>query len=268
MLAFIVLGSCIGSDDIEKPINQINNNEKNPNFITTWAVAGTKSGNYKIFIPIKEKLKEKYNYNIKWSNIGDSSIKGEKFNIKDTITINVTSGGKYRVEISGAFPVMNQNYFESYNDRNIKLLSVENWGDIEWIYMTEAFRGTEVVINAKDSPNFSKGAILDYMFEGSSIDVDISHWDVSNVVSMSGMFQSAKFFNQSIDSWNVSSVTNMSCMFCGAKSFNQPLNSWDISKVTDMSGMFFDANSFEQDNISSWKLSDEQKDSIGIIWKK
>jgi len=254
MMAFIVLGSCRGNDDVEKPINQINNNEKNPNFITTWAVVGGNSTSSNFFIPIKEELKEKYNYNIKWSKIGDPTIKGERFNIKDTITINVPSGGKYKVEISGAFPVMHQTYFEDFNNANIKLLSIENWGDIEWVDMTSAFRYSEALINAKDSPNFSKGAILDYMFAESSIDVDISHWDVSNVVSMESMFGYAKFFNQPLNSWDVSNVTNMNNMFSEAKSFNQPLNSWDVSNVTDMNNMFYYARSFNQP-LDSWNVS-------------
>ena len=39
--------------------------------------------------------------------------------------------------------------------------------------------------------------------------------------------------NQDISSWDVSNVTTMSHLFNGQKSFNEPLENWDVSKVTD-----------------------------------
>ena len=51
----------------------------------------------------------------------------------------------------------------------------------------------------------------------------IAEWDVSNVVDMSGMFQSATSFNSDISEWRVSSVANMKNMFRNAKAFNQKL---------------------------------------------
>ena len=92
---------------------------------------------------------------------------------------------------------------------------------------------------------------MSYIFDGSSLNQDISTWDVSNVTNMSSMFRSS--FNQDISSWDVSSVTNMSNMFNGA-AFNQPIGNWDVSNVTDMSNMFGYATAFNQD-ISSWDVS-------------
>ena len=82
----------------------------------------------------------------------------------------------------------------------------------------------------------------------------ISHWDVSAVTNMTGVFLHATSFNEDISSWDVSSVTNMSQMFSNATSFNQDLSSWDVSSVTNMNSMFEDANSFNGD-ISSWNVS-------------
>lgn len=50
---------------------------------------------------------------------------------------------------------------------------------------------------------------------------DISRWDVSNVTTMSFMFNGASEFNQSLLEWNVSNVTNMSGMFKATSAFNE-----------------------------------------------
>ena len=71
---------------------------------------------------------------------------------------------------------------------------------------------------------------------------------------MSGMFDGALLFNQSLSSWDTGSVTNMEGMFVGATSFNQSLSSWDTGSVTDMGSMFEDATSFNQ-SLSTWNVS-------------
>ena len=74
------------------------------------------------------------------------------------------------------------------------------------------------------------------------------------VTNMSGLFDTASTFNQSINTWDVSNVTNMRTMFIRADSFNQPLNNWDVSSVTDMQFMFSSANVFNQP-LNSWNVS-------------
>ncbi len=97
-----------------------------------------------------------------------------------------------------------------------------------------------------------------------SFNSDISGWNVSQVTDMSGMFGRATSFNQDISKWNISKVTDMSGMFAGATSFNQDISKWNISKVTDMSGMFAGATSFNQ-NISNWNVSD--KDTLDMMYE-
>ena len=85
--------------------------------------------------------------------------------------------------------------------------------------------------------NINKVTSTSYMFVGVSFNQDISSWDVTSVVDMSGMFSGATSFNQDIRTWETLSVTDMSEMFYGATSFNQDIGSWDVSKVTDMKVM-------------------------------
>ena len=65
-------------------------------------------------------------------------------------------------------------------------------------------------------------------------------WDISNVTTISHMFQGALTFNQSLKDWNVSNVTNMTQMFKGARDFNQDIQSWNwnVGENTILIDMF------------------------------
>ena len=83
---------------------------------------------------------------------------------------------------------------------------------------------------------------------------DISKWNVSKVTNMYCMFLNCKFFNQDLSGWDVSSVTYMGYMFCGCESFNQDISNWNVSKVNNMNNMFYCCKKFNQD-LSGWNVS-------------
>ncbi len=65
-----------------------------------------------------------YNFTIKW----DDGQTDE--NVKDNIIHTYDIAGTYTVEITGKFP---QTVFGSgFNSNSRKLLSIEQWGDINW----------------------------------------------------------------------------------------------------------------------------------------
>jgi surface protein len=138
----------------------------------------------------------------------------------------------------------------------LNVVSIEQWGAIEWTSMVSAFQGTSgLVINATDTPNLSKVTDMQYMFyQTTNLTGNFSGWDTSNVTNMREVFYNAINFNQPLDSWDVSNVTSTYRMFRGATSFNQPLPSWNTSKVTEMRETFYLASSFDQE-LSSWNLS-------------
>lgn len=198
--------------------------------------------------------------------------------------------GTYTVKIWGDFSSI---YFktsgylgatgESYqplND-NLKLLSIEQWGDIKWNSMYYAFAGcSNLKIDASDTPNLSNVKEMSYAFtdnnssylkiadwnistvtnmtstfEGAtSFNENIENWNISSVVNMNKLFHRASIFNQDIGKWNVSSVQSMYEMFWVAKAFNQDIGRWDVSNLTTMKWMFRDARTFNQD-ISNWDVS-------------
>jgi len=189
---------------------------------------------------------EGYNYTVDWGDgQTDSNVAGD-------ITHTYATTGTYTVSITGDFP---QIIFGENTDAE-KLLSIEQWGSIQWQSMSNAFFGCRNLVgNASDVPDLSQVTDMSRMFvNASAFNQDINTWDVSAVTNMSDMFFGASAFNQDISSWDVSTVTNMSGMFSGTSAFNQDISSWDVSAVTNMSGMFLLASAFNQ-NLNTWDVS-------------
>ncbi|SKB70468.1 gliding motility-associated C-terminal domain-containing protein [Sphingobacterium nematocida] len=213
-------------------------------FITKWK---TNSSGEKITIPINSGLTG-YNYSVNWGD-GTSSA-GQTASAEHTYT----NAGTYTVSISGNFPAIQlQSEGSVVKD---KLVSIEQWGDIQWKSMEAAFSGARnMVLNATDKPNLSTVSSLERMFFGAkAFNSDLSSWDVSGITNMSHMFYDAFGFNGNIDNWNVSNVTNMQGMFWNASAFNRNIGGWNVAKVQDMSFMFYQAIVFNQD-LSSWNVS-------------
>ena len=257
LLMFVVLISFIGcgnsNRDVVLPSQNIKNFKKpidieeSDYFITKWKTDNIGiSANNQISITT---FGDGYNYLIDW---GDGLFNSE---VDGNITHTYNNSGIYTVKIYGEFP---QIYFP-YNYNNTiqsdaqKLISIEQWGTIEWRSMYKAFAGCSYLQgNALDIPNLSMVKSTSAMFlDAYSFNQNIDLWDVSHIEDMSWMFSNASSFNQDISSWDVSNVIYMSHIFSEASSFNQDISSWDVSSVQDMSEMFYKASSFNQD-LSPW----------------
>ncbi len=241
-------------------------------FITTWH---TGDDGY-IVIPTKDTYT--YNYHIVVADAETKTILSER-DANGTVSISGLPGFTYvTVSITGTFPAISM---ISMSLMRPKLMSIDQWGTIEWQSMNGAFYGCSLLYyRATDTPDLSKVTDLGNMFTdvsgfnsnlnswdvsnvtnmasmfwgASSFNGDISGWDVSNVTSMRSMFTEASKFNGDISDWDVSNVTDMSYMFSQATAFNGDLNNWDVSKVTEMNFMFYKASSFNQD-LSDWDVS-------------
>ncbi|MCK0109847.1 BspA family leucine-rich repeat surface protein, partial [Flavobacteriaceae bacterium S0825] len=237
-------------------------------FITTWR---TTSNNESITIPTNGSYT--YNYHVDW---GDGST---PTNETGDATHTYTTPGDYQVKITGVFQAI---YFYNSTPANrSKIISIDNWGDIEWISMFRAFRDCENLdVLATDIPDLSNTTDMTDMFGSTALigNASFKYWDVSSITKMGGVFRNTKFnqdisgwdvssvteiyslfainefFNQDISGWDVSSVENMGLMFFNAKAFNQDISGWDVSSVKNMHWMFIDAVSFNQD-IGNWDVS-------------
>jgi surface protein len=218
-------------------------------FSTTWKTdnPGTTATN-QIRIPTTG---TGYNYDIYWENVASSTQNGTLTGRTGATTITFPSIGTYRVDITGSFPRI---YFNNGGDRR-KILTIEQWGNIAWTSMENAFYGASNLQGvAADVPNLASVTSLNSMFfNASAFNQDINNWDVSNITNMNQMFYAATAFNQPLDQWDVSNVTNMTQLFYNAGAFNQPLNSWNVSNVTSMFLMFSGASAFNQP-LDQWAV--------------
>lgn len=239
-------------------------------FITTWE---TTTANETITIPTRPFFGT-YDYTVDW---GDGVIDN---NVAGDITHTYTTSGIQTISITGTFP---QIHFNGTAVDRDKILTIEQWGDIQWQALTQAFKGCSrlTITNPSiDNPDLSNVTDISEAFadctnfngditlwnvvtvtnmvnlfqRANSFNQDIGDWNVSNVIAMDRVFEGAAAFNQDIGDWDVSSVTRMPVMFTGADNFDQDIGMWNVSNVTDMNTMFAYATSFNQD-IGNWNVS-------------
>ena len=85
----------------------------------------------------------------------------------------------------------------------------------------------------------SKITDMSNLFMNCEYDIDVSNWDVSNVINMGCTFYNCNMFTgKGLENWDVSNVTNMSDMFYYCKKFDCDLSDWNISNITRWKNMF------------------------------
>ncbi len=225
--------------------------DTNP-FITTWKTDNPGgSENNQITIPTEG---DGYSYDVYWKDISDATVFGSQSENSGDLTITFPEAGTYQVEITGTFPRI---YFNNDNNGDKqKILTVEQWGDIEWISMERSFYGAKnLTVPAEDAPDLSQVLSIAYMFSyAEKFNEPIGHWDVGNVEDMNHLFARAYKFNQDIGEWDVSNVTNPEDMFTDAESFNQDIGKWETSSFENINYMFYNAKSFNK-YIGDWNTS-------------
>lgn len=250
------------------------------------------------------------NYTIQWEEINFPQHNGTLTNVTSTGQILINFGtplnpspnqATYSVKVSNGNGVFSKIQFATFTldssgakiwshlGNSDKILSISQWGNIQWTSMFNAFSHCQnLQLTATDSPNLTNVENASHLFfnassltgNSSMANWDMSHvkdlsfmfahtnmyiladtfnppignWNTSAATNFKSLFENRKAFNQNLNSWNTSSVTNMSAMFEGCYAFNQPLNNWNTSNVTDMSRMFFSVFNFNQP-LNSWNTA-------------
>jgi surface protein len=171
-----------------------------------------------------------------------------------TVTVNIKYDSIVNTISDFGLTFKNKTFFEYDNGvTNINIMILNN------IPLSKTgnqfFELLYISIDPGQNPIIRSGTSLASCFSGcTNFDSNISGWDVTNVIDMSGMFDSARAFTSNISGWDTSNVTNMSFMFCSAIAFNSNISDWKTTKVTNMSYMFFNAGIFNQP-IGIWDTS-------------
>ena len=120
--------------------------------------------------------------------------------------------------------------------------------------MEKLFYQNDVLSQDISTWDVSNVISMSQMFEESTFNQNISTWDVRHLSDMYAMFKDNSVFNQPIGNWNVGNAEKMGRMFEGNSAFNQPINNWDVSNVDEMWYMFYNASNFNQ-SIGNWDVS-------------
>ncbi|NRA81922.1 MAG: DUF5011 domain-containing protein, partial [Pseudoalteromonas sp.] len=200
-------------------------------FITTWQ---TTAAGESIAIGTDPNTYT-YNFDVDW---GDGTPV-ENYQAVYFASHTYINPGTYTVTINGALPRILMN-LKGFDNNNLKLININQWGDIAWENMSYAFyQCVNATSDAIDTP------------------------DLRLVNNMKRMFEEAVNFNADISHWDVSSVMDLDKMFNGASAFNQDLSLWDISSVDDMIEMFWGSNMSTVNNdalLQTWSLQVIQHD--------
>jgi len=87
-------------------------------------------------------------------------------------------------------------------------------------------------------------------FQGTGVD----KWDVSNVKTMVGTFESCTSFDQNLSAWDTSSLEDLSFLFARSRFKGNGIESWSTSSFYNISYAFFELSDFDVD-FSSWDTS-------------
>ena len=188
-----------------------------------------------------------YNYDVDWGD-GNTDI-----GLTSGTTHTYASAGTYTIKISGTFPRIYFNGAGSSDAR--KLLEIQNWGIIAWgTDIRDSFEGcVNMQLTANDVPDLSITTNMLNFFNACTIftgNNSMQNWDVSTIANLNYVFQNTQF-NIDISSWNTNNLQNMRQTFLNTP-FNYDISSWNVSKV----GTFvqcFRGCSINQ-NLGSWSL--------------
>lgn len=195
-----------------------------------------------------------------WEEIANTAHRDTVPHIYNNYKVNVGSPGLYRLYVSQnplvPIPFNKFTFGQLAPSEANKLITVEQWGNIHWFTMQNAFQGCGELISVPSiAPDLSIVTDCSNMFDScSKFNSNISNWNTSNIIKMDNMFARCSSFNQPLNTWNMGNVTSLVSMFYGCSSFNQPLNNWNTSNIVFMGELFYDCFLFNQP-LNNWNTS-------------
>ena len=191
------------------------------------------------------------NFNSSVSNWNVSNVTNTTRMFADCVAFNQSFGGWNSSSSNTGNLVTATAMFRGASSFN---QSLSDWNVSKLVWIEQMFKNATNFASQIFSNFDANGgsASLQEVFMGTKFDgVNITTWDVSNIMFFGGVFEDNAHFNQDIGDWDVGgAVGGFSNMFKGATSFNKDISEWDTSSASNFSGMFQGASSFNQ-NINT-----------------
>jgi surface protein len=270
-------------------------------FVTTWTVEAGEE----FTIPVNT-TDYTYKYFVDW---GDGKLIGgsRDMNVPNITEHSNTVPATYEYDAAGTYTIkiMCGNdtdsdgfadgtgfphlFFSNGGDKE-KILTVEQWGHMQWKSMKSAFYGcTELTTvpgaTAAEAPDLtSTGISFMGMFRScESFNSNLSGWNVSRGFNFNQMFYYATAFNNgSVTNdggnelnWTMKDGTHLasgsfSYMFHGAEKFNQKISSWNVSGGSSFGAMFSMTDIFNNGSVTNdggneldWTMKDGAHQASG-----
>ena len=123
------------------------------------------------------------------------------------------------------------------------------------------------------------------------LNIDLSTWNVSNIVEISSMFLDCiNFEGKGLKKWDMTNITRSVCAFCGCKNFNGnglenwkfpklkvaremfngcenfncDVSNWDMSDCSDISRMFYNCKKFKGEGLDKWNIQPKVKKTLAF----
>lgn len=145
-------------------------------------------------------------------------------NLTSSTLINFSSlNTDYIIYINGSSPRLRIGAYNTNSNRT-KTLEVMQWGDIPWLDMIQTFYGCiNLQVTALDTPNLTQCTTMQQTFYNcTTLDFDVSEWDVSNITYIYMVFQNCYRFNSDLSNWVINA--NVFAPLYNCQSFNHPID--------------------------------------------
>lgn len=136
--------------------------------------------------------------------------------------------------------------------------------------LSNMFKGANITsFDCTKLPLNYEGTNLDYFFSQchNLTSLDLSSWDLSNVVSIQLMFEGCSNLNEiNVGSWNTSNIVSTYGAFSDTRITSLDLSSWNTSLVGYAATMFSSCGNLKTLNISGWDTSNMRSIEYMFAW--
>lgn len=174
-----------------------------------------------------------YNYNVNVNGIRIHS------NVTGNVTLNFSTPGVYKIELSGIYPQINFNFpLAHYLSMNLKQWGTQIWRDSIPSPRLNGF--DKYQIDAIDIPDLRLVNSLYYSLSNQNVNssMNLTKWKTKHVTNMIGLATNTKVKTLNLAGWNTKKVNDMTAAFQGTIIETLNLSSWSTESVTNMTWMF------------------------------